>query len=58
MQTQLYINGEWRDGAAKDRFDVVNPATEEIFTTAALPAARRWGAAALVIWKQPTRLVE
>ena len=29
MHTELYIDGCWREGAAKERFDVVNPATEE-----------------------------
>jgi hypothetical protein len=26
MYTELYIDGRWREGAAKERFDVVNPA--------------------------------
>ena len=29
MQTELYIDGQWRKGAAGDSFVVVNPATEE-----------------------------
>ncbi|HBZ43358.1 MAG TPA: NAD-dependent succinate-semialdehyde dehydrogenase, partial [Maritimibacter sp.] len=31
--TDLYINGEWRAGA--DRFDVLNPATEEVLASVA-----------------------
>lgn len=30
--TQLFINGEFRDGAEKGRFKVLNPATEEVLT--------------------------
>jgi succinate-semialdehyde dehydrogenase/glutarate-semialdehyde dehydrogenase len=33
--TDLYINGQWREGAEKARFDVMNPATEEIITSVA-----------------------
>jgi succinate-semialdehyde dehydrogenase / glutarate-semialdehyde dehydrogenase len=33
MQTQMLIGGEWRDGA--DRFDVENPATEEVIASVA-----------------------
>jgi len=33
--TQLYINGEWRDGAAGERIDVLNPATEEVLASVA-----------------------
>lgn len=33
--TQLYINGEWRDGASGERFDVFNPATEEVIASVA-----------------------
>ncbi|MEP3278821.1 MAG: NAD-dependent succinate-semialdehyde dehydrogenase [Stappiaceae bacterium] len=33
--TNLYINGEWLDGSGADRFDVVNPATEEVFASIA-----------------------
>lgn len=35
QHTQLYINGEWRDGAAGERLDVVNPATEEVLASVA-----------------------
>jgi len=35
MHTELYIDGQWRDGAAKERFDVVNPATEETLASVA-----------------------
>ena len=27
--TDLYINGTWVSGASKERFDVLNPATED-----------------------------
>ncbi|MHA7874334.1 NAD-dependent succinate-semialdehyde dehydrogenase [Roseivivax sp.] len=33
--TDLYINGSWVPGAAKDRFDVINPATEEVLASVA-----------------------
>jgi succinate-semialdehyde dehydrogenase/glutarate-semialdehyde dehydrogenase len=33
--TDLYINGEWREGADKARFDVLNPATEEVLASVA-----------------------
>ncbi|MEX1663613.1 NAD-dependent succinate-semialdehyde dehydrogenase [Thioclava sp. 15-R06ZXC-3] len=33
--TDLYINGEWRKGAASARFDVLNPATEEVLASVA-----------------------
>ncbi len=33
--TDLYINGKWVPGAEKARFDVVNPATEEVITSVA-----------------------
>jgi succinate-semialdehyde dehydrogenase/glutarate-semialdehyde dehydrogenase len=33
--TDLYINGQWRDGADKVRFDVLNPATEEVLASVA-----------------------
>jgi len=32
---QLYIDGEWRAGTGGDRFDVINPANEELLTTVA-----------------------
>jgi succinate-semialdehyde dehydrogenase / glutarate-semialdehyde dehydrogenase len=35
MYTELYIDGRWREGAAKERFDVVNPATEETLASVA-----------------------
>lgn len=35
MPYQLYINGEWRDGAAGKTIDVENPATGEIVATSA-----------------------
>lgn len=33
--TDLYINGKWVPGAAKERFDVINPATEEVLASVA-----------------------
>ena len=33
--TDLYIDGEWRKGAAGERFDVLNPATEEVLASVA-----------------------
>jgi succinate-semialdehyde dehydrogenase/glutarate-semialdehyde dehydrogenase len=33
--TDLYINGKWLPGAAKERFDVINPATEEVLASVA-----------------------
>jgi succinate-semialdehyde dehydrogenase / glutarate-semialdehyde dehydrogenase len=35
MKTELYIDGHWREGAAKERFDVVNPATEQTLASVA-----------------------
>ena len=35
MYTGLYIDGCWREAAAKERFDVVNPATEETLASVA-----------------------
>jgi succinate-semialdehyde dehydrogenase/glutarate-semialdehyde dehydrogenase len=58
--TNLYINGEWVEGAAGERFEVVNPATEDALASvasaeiadadAALDAAAR----AMPIWNQKT----
>ncbi len=31
--TDLYINGEWVPGATRERFDVINPATEEVLAS-------------------------
>ncbi|WP_428643256.1 NAD-dependent succinate-semialdehyde dehydrogenase [Roseibium sp.] len=33
--TDLYIGGSWRSGAAGERFDVLNPATEEVLASVA-----------------------
>lgn len=35
MRNQLFIAGEWRDGAARETFPVENPATEEILAQVA-----------------------
>ncbi|SMY07677.1 NAD-dependent succinate-semialdehyde dehydrogenase [Flavimaricola marinus] len=34
-QTDLYINGGWQAGADGERFDVINPATEEVLASVA-----------------------
>ncbi|WGT50283.1 NAD-dependent succinate-semialdehyde dehydrogenase [Thioclava nitratireducens] len=34
-QTDLYIDGAWRQGAKGARFDVINPATEEVLASVA-----------------------
>ena len=34
-QTNLYIGGAWREGAAGERFDVINPATEAVLASVA-----------------------
>jgi len=33
--TDLYIDGQWRNGAEGERFDVINPATEEVLASVA-----------------------
>lgn len=33
--TDLYIDGQWREGASSTRFDVLNPATEEVIASVA-----------------------
>ncbi len=33
--TNLYINGQWLEGSNKERFDVINPATEEVLASVA-----------------------
>ena len=33
--TDLYINGAWRNGASGERFDVLNPATEQVIASVA-----------------------
>jgi succinate-semialdehyde dehydrogenase/glutarate-semialdehyde dehydrogenase len=35
QHTNLYIDGQWRDAAGADRFDVINPATEEVLASVA-----------------------
>ncbi|MBO6757186.1 MAG: NAD-dependent succinate-semialdehyde dehydrogenase [Roseibium sp.] len=35
LVTDLYVDGEWRPGASGDRFDVLNPATEEVLASVA-----------------------
>ena len=58
--TQLYINGEWRDGANGDTYDVINPATEETLATIAYGTrddakdALKAAASALKPWQKKT----
>lgn len=33
--TDLYINGEWLSGSSSERFDILNPATEEVIASVA-----------------------
>jgi acyl-CoA reductase-like NAD-dependent aldehyde dehydrogenase len=33
--TNLYINGEWREGSERQRFDVINPADETVLASVA-----------------------
>ncbi len=33
--TNLYINGQWRNAVSGERFDVINPATEEVIASVA-----------------------
>ena len=35
MQTDLYINGDWRPGSSCERFDVINPADESVLASVA-----------------------
>ena len=35
QHTDLYIDGQWREAASGDRFDVINPATEETIASVA-----------------------
>ena len=28
--THLFLNGEWREAAAKESLEIINPATEEV----------------------------
>jgi succinate-semialdehyde dehydrogenase/glutarate-semialdehyde dehydrogenase len=35
VQNQILIGGEWRDGSSLERFDVENPATEEVVASVA-----------------------
>jgi succinate-semialdehyde dehydrogenase / glutarate-semialdehyde dehydrogenase len=39
IPTGLYINGEWRDSSSGERFDVRDPATEEVIATVASATA-------------------
>lgn len=63
MPYQLYINGEWRDGAAGKTVDVENPATGEIVATSAYGevsdavAAMDAAASAFPNWKAQTAYV-
>src|SRR5687767_4338168 len=63
MPYQLYINGEWRDGAAGKTVDVENPATGAVVATSAYGeisdalAAMDAAAAAFPGWKAQTAYV-
>lgn len=63
MPYQLYVNGEWRDGAAGKTVDVENPATGETVATSAYGevsdalAAMDAAAAAFPSWKVQTAYV-
>lgn len=58
--TNLYINGTWVEGAEKTRFDVINPATEEVLASVAsaevadADAALDAAAAAMALWSAQT----
>jgi succinate-semialdehyde dehydrogenase/glutarate-semialdehyde dehydrogenase len=58
--TNLYINGAWVEGADKVRFDVINPATEEVLTSVAsaeiadADAALDAAEAAMALWAAQT----
>jgi succinate-semialdehyde dehydrogenase/glutarate-semialdehyde dehydrogenase len=63
MPYQLYVNGEWRDGAAGNTVDVINPATGETVATSAYGevsdalAAMDAAASAFPAWKAETAYV-
>jgi len=58
--TDLYINGTWRTGASRTRFDVINPADESVLASVAsadIPdadAALDAAEAAMEIWAKQT----
>lgn len=58
--TNLYINGLWQEGSGQERFDVLNPATEELIASVAsadiadADAALDAAEAAMVIWAAQT----
>jgi succinate-semialdehyde dehydrogenase/glutarate-semialdehyde dehydrogenase len=58
--TNLYINGAWVEGADNVRFDVINPATEEVLTSVAsaeiadADAALDAAEAAMALWAAQT----
>jgi succinate-semialdehyde dehydrogenase/glutarate-semialdehyde dehydrogenase len=58
--TNLYINGTWVEGAEKTRFDVINPATEEVLASVAsaevadADAALDAAEAAMALWAAKT----
>jgi succinate-semialdehyde dehydrogenase/glutarate-semialdehyde dehydrogenase len=58
--TNLYINGLWQEGSGQERFDVLNPATEEVIASVAsadiadADAALDAAEAAMVIWAEQT----
>jgi succinate-semialdehyde dehydrogenase/glutarate-semialdehyde dehydrogenase len=58
--TDLYIDGTWRNGANNDRFDVLNPATEQVIASVAsaeiadADAALDAAEAAMALWAAQT----
>jgi len=58
--TKLYIDGQWRAGASGTRFDVMNPATEEVLASVAsaeivdADAALDAAEAAMALWAVQT----
>lgn len=58
--TNLYINGAWVEGADKVRFNVINPATEQVLTSVAsaeiadADAALDAAGAAMALWSAET----
>ncbi len=58
--TNLYIDGTWVEGAEKTRFDVINPATEEVLASVAsaevadADAALDAAEAAMALWAAQT----
>ena len=58
--TNLYIDGDWQEGAGQERFDVLNPATEAVIASVAsadiadADAALDAAEAAMALWAAQT----